>query len=122
MQVRNFEVRLRGPTNTQFRQVAAAPTSTFPDPVPGASACDKRVTVRAKKSRAPENPPEKPVSPIALPQSSPFPVLGRGGFTAMRGRIGCRLLVLFGVLASTWASAACVDPAQLADSTVSLMR
>ena len=40
----------------------------------------------------------------------------------MRGRIGCRLLVLSGVLASTWASAACVDPAQLAHSTVSLMR
>jgi len=40
----------------------------------------------------------------------------------MRGRIGCRLLVLFGVLANTWANAACVDPAQLAHSTVSLMR
>jgi len=40
----------------------------------------------------------------------------------MHGRIGYRLFVLFVVLASTRVNAACVDPAQLAHSTVSIMR
>jgi trypsin-like peptidase len=40
----------------------------------------------------------------------------------MHGRIGFRLFVLFVVVASTRVNAACVDPAQLAHSTVSIMR
>ncbi|MCP3393656.1 trypsin-like peptidase domain-containing protein [Bradyrhizobium sp. CCGB12] len=34
----------------------------------------------------------------------------------------CRLLILCGVLASTWANAACVDPALLARSTASIVQ
>src|SRR5690349_12544941 len=34
----------------------------------------------------------------------------------------CRLFVLFGVLSGTWANAACVDPAELARSTASIMQ
>jgi hypothetical protein len=40
----------------------------------------------------------------------------------MRRLTVCRLLVLCGVLTSTWANAACVDPAQLARSTASITR
>jgi Trypsin-like peptidase domain len=40
----------------------------------------------------------------------------------MHGRIGYRVFVLFVVLASTRVHAACVDPAQLVHSTVSIMR
>jgi hypothetical protein len=48
----------------------------------------------------------------------------------MAAHIACRLLlvgllivlIVLIVLASTWAHAACVDPAQLAHSTVSIMR
>jgi Trypsin-like peptidase domain len=40
----------------------------------------------------------------------------------MRRLTVCRLLVLCGVLTSTWANAACVDPAHLVRSTASIMR
>jgi trypsin-like peptidase len=40
----------------------------------------------------------------------------------MHGRIGYRLFVFFAVFASTRANGACIDPAQLAHSTVSIMR
>jgi len=58
---------------------------------------------------------------IAAPQGSPFNhSSGRG--LEMGGRIGGRLLILFVVLAGTRVNAGCVDPEQLADSTVSIMR
>lgn len=40
----------------------------------------------------------------------------------MHRLIVCRLLILFSVLPSTWANAACVDPAQLARSIASITR
>ena len=40
----------------------------------------------------------------------------------MHGRTGCRLFAVVVVLASTQAKAGCVDPAQLAHSTVSITR
>lgn len=76
-----------------------------------------------QNARTAEKSPDKPIPAVALRQIrllSLWP--GRG----LAAHIACRLLVLLVglliVLASTWAHAASVDPAQLAHLTVSIMR
>lgn len=90
-------------------------------PAETTSACDKSATLRVKFPDCREKIADKPIHPVAVPPSSLALCCGRsGGFMAVH--TGYRLLVLLIGLAATWAHAACVDPAQLAHSTVSISR
>jgi S1-C subfamily serine protease len=67
--------------------------------------------------------PDKPIRPIAGVAQFAFLCRRDGGFILMGVHTGFRLLAVFiGLLSTIRAHAGCVDPAQLAHSTVSILR
>jgi hypothetical protein len=84
---------------------------------------DESTALPDKPTKCRKKPPDKPIHPIAGLAGFAFFCRRDGGFILMGAHTGFRLLVVFvGLLGTIRAHAGCADPAQLAHSTVSIMR